>query len=101
MVMVRRRVWVDVRCWVSFQEDRCAIFTLALLEGEKGVHSKTAHEEFLPQSECLDVLRTTSRWEATGRGHEGGVSAQRCVERIWRYVRWVDVGEGCGRQGGL
>ena len=45
------------------------------LTSKRGIlYHTTAHDEFLPSFECLDILRTTCSWE-TGRClHEGGVS---------------------------
>lgn len=64
---------------------------------EGSVYHETAHDEFLPQSECLDILRTAPSWETEGSLHEGGIQQSGLMKRFIRPWRWVEV-EGCGRQ---
>lgn len=51
--------------------------TLKLLEIERGrPYHKTAHDEFLPSFECLEIIRTNSSWETGECLREGRVSSR-------------------------
>lgn len=56
-----------------------------MLPEGSGYH-ETAHDEFLPQSESLDILRTAPSSETEGSLHEGSIAAKRSDEKIWRDV---------------
>lgn len=69
--------WDDLQSFVWDQEDQNLIFTLKLLEVEKGsMYHKIPHDEFLPGFECTDIRKAPSSWEIEEGSHEEGISTK-------------------------